>query len=190
MICFFILFESNIFSYKNQLNEYFNKMKKELITKRLRLIPVKNQDLDFLFSFLRNDNIKKYLCDNRNVEKAFVKSIISNSDILFDKKGIGLWLINSLDKLSPIGFCGFFEDQLLELIFAIHPDNQKHGYATESASKVIEYFNQLDLIDEIYAKIDKPNIASHVVIAKMGMSEINEEKNQITGGDIKVYKMM
>jgi len=164
-------------------------MKTELLTSKLRLVPVSALDLEIIYSFLRNENIKKYLCDNKDIEKEFVEDFITKSEILFREKGIGLWLIKPLNSSSPIGFCGFFKDDILELLFVVHPDFQNFGYATERISKVIEYFHQLNLHDDIYAKIDLPNLASHAVVSNIGMQEVGEEKNKITDGKIKVYKL-
>ena len=165
-------------------------MKKELLTDRLRLVPVCPQNFKFIFSLLRNDQIKKYLCDNENIEKEVVKSIIKRNESLFEEKGIGLWLIKSPTNSSPIGFCGFIKDEVLELIYVVHPDFQNYGYATEGISKVIEYFHQLKFHDEVFAKIDKPNLASHVVATKIGLMKVGEEKNPVTGGIMKVYKLV
>ena len=164
-------------------------MKKELLTSRLRLVPVETQDCDLIQAMLRNDKIQKYLCDNKDIEKDVVESIISKSDSLFEEKGIGLWLIKDPANHSTRGVCGFLKSDLLELIYVIHPDFQNKGFATESSLKVIDYFNQLKLKDDIFAKIDLPNVESHLVASKIGMKEIGIEKNVVTGGDMKVYKL-
>ena len=163
-------------------------MKKEFLTDRLRLVPIKIQDCDLILAMLRNDKIKKYLCDNKDIEKEFVKSIISKSESLFKEKGIGLWLIKDPVNHSIMGFCGFLNNDILELIYVIHPDFQNNGFATESSLRVIDYFNKLKLKDDIFAKIDLPNIESHLVATKIGMTEIGIEKNEVTGGDMKIYK--
>ncbi len=170
------------------MNE-ISRMKKELLTARLRLVPVTTQDCDLILAMLRNDQIKKYLCDNKDLEKDVVKSIISQSESLFEEKGIGLWLIKDPASHSTKGICGFFKSDLLELIYVIHPNFQNQGFATESSLEVIAHFNQLKLKDDIFAKIDLPNLESHLVASKIGMKEIGIEKNEVTGGDMKVYKL-
>ena len=164
-------------------------MKKKLLTDRLQLIPVGNRDGDTILTMLRNDKIKKYLCDNRDIEKDAVESIIDGSESLFEEKGIGLWLIKDLAGRSVIGLCGFLKSDVLEILFVTHPDFQNNGFATESALKVIAYFNQLKLKDEIFAKIDLPNAESHAVAGKIGLKEIGMEKNKVIGGDMTLYKL-
>lgn len=159
------------------------------MTDRLRLVPVELQDSDLIFILLRNDKIKKYLCDNKDIEKEAVENTVSNSETLFNEKGIGLWFIKDLVNHSIIGFCGFLNSDLLELIYVIHPDFQNNGFATEATLRVIEYFNQLKLKDDIFAKIDLPNVESHVVANKVGMREVGIEKNRVTGGDMKLYRL-
>jgi RimJ/RimL family protein N-acetyltransferase len=159
------------------------------VTDRLRLVPVEPRDSVAVFSLLRNDKIKKYLCDNKDVEKEFVNRIISGSETLFEEKGIGLWLIRELATDSTMGFCGFFKNEQLELIYVVHPDFQNNGYATEACLQVIEYFSQLKLKDDVFAKIDLPNVGSHVVANKIGMREVGIRRNPETGGDMKLYKL-
>ncbi len=164
-------------------------MKKELLTDKLRLVPVETQDCDLILVMLCNDKIKKYLCDNKDIEKEVVESIISKSESLFEEKGIGLWLIKDPVNHSIRGFCGFLNNDVLELIYVIHPDFQNNGFATESSLRVIDYFNQLKLKDDIFAKIDLPNVESHLVANKIGMKEVGIEKNLVTGEDMKLYKL-
>lgn len=164
-------------------------MKRKLLTDRLRLVPVQTQDFNLIYSMLRNKKIKKYLCDNKDIEKDVVESMIRKSDSLFEEKGIGLWLIKDRVNHSVKGFCGFLNTQALELIYVIHPDSQNKGFATESTLRIIDYFNQLKLQEVIFAKIDIPNVESHLVAKKIGMKEIGIEKNEVTGGDMKLYKL-
>ena len=42
---------------------------------------------------------------------------------------------------------------------------------------------------DLYAKVDLPNKESHHVANKLGMKEIGPEKNEVTGGDMTVYKL-
>ena len=164
-------------------------MKRELLTSRLRLVPVETQDCDLILTMLRNDHIKKYLCDNKDIEKDVVESMIRKSDSLFAEKGIGLWLIKDQANHVTRGLGGFILSDLLELIYVIHPNFQNQGLATESCLKVIDYFKQLKLKDDIFAKIDLPNVESHWVARQIGMKEIGTEPNVVTGGEMKVYKL-
>jgi len=164
-------------------------MRKELLTDRLRLVPVESRDFDEIYQLLCNDKIKKYLCDNKDIEKKFVKNIISGSETLFEEKEIGLWLIKDSKNNSTMGFCGFIRNRLLELIYVIHPDFQNKGFATEATLRVIDYFKQLKIKEDIFAKVDLPNTVSHLLANKIGMREIGTEKNSVTGGDMKLYKL-
>lgn len=164
-------------------------MKKKLLTDRLELIPVESGDGDEIFMLLRNDRIKKYLCDNKDIEKDVVATMISNSEALFKEKGIGLWLIRDSIDYSIMGFCGFLKNKQLELIYVIHPDFQNNGFASEATLRIIEHFKQLKIKEDVYAKIDLPNTESHLVANKIGMREIGIEKNSVTGGDMKLYRL-
>jgi RimJ/RimL family protein N-acetyltransferase len=71
----------------------------------------------------------------------------------------------------------------------VHPDFENNGHATEACLGVIEYFSQLKLNYDVFAKIDLPNIESHIVANKIVMKEVGIEKNPVTGGDMKLYKL-
>lgn len=110
-------------------------LNKVLFTGRLKLVPVETKNCDLVLSMLRNDKIKKYLCDNNDVDKETVEQIIKGSELLFEEKDVGLWLIHDLEEGAVIGYCGFFNDHVLELIYVIHPDFQNKGFATEAFLK-------------------------------------------------------
>ncbi len=164
-------------------------MKKELFTKRLKLVSVSAQDCDIIHSMLLNSHVKKYLCDNREIEKEIIEDMVRKSDSLFEEKRIGLWLIEDRGTQAITGFCGFIDGEVLELIYVIHPDFQDNGFATECSFGIIDYFKTLNLNDRIFAKIDLENTKSHLVAKKIGMIEVGIEKNQVTGGDMKLYEL-
>lgn len=164
-------------------------MRKELFSERLKLKAVELSDLDFMFSLLRNSAVKKYLLDDTDIEKKTVEGFIIESNSLFVNKNIGLWIAQLKSNSKYIGLCGFLNNEVLELIYIIHPDFENNGYATESCAILIEYFLKLKPDNALYAKIDIPNTSSHFVAKKIGMVEIKEEINENTGGVMKVYKL-
>ncbi len=86
-----------------------------------------------------------------------------------------------------IGGCGIRRDsqesKVASLGYAIHPDFQSKGYATEVTSKLIEFgFNELNLA-VIYATCDTRNTASFKVMEKLEMKRVGhiKEHKQIRG---------
>jgi RimJ/RimL family protein N-acetyltransferase len=56
--------------------------------------------------------------------------------------------------------------------YAISPDFQRRGYATEAAAALVDFgFNQLRLV-RIYAECNAQNVASRRVMEKLGMQMV------------------
>jgi [ribosomal protein S5]-alanine N-acetyltransferase len=80
-----------------------------------------------------------------------------------------------------IGGCGIRRDwergSVANLGYAINPDFQSKGYATEAAKALISFgFNKLNLC-VIYATCDTRNTASYKIMEKLGMKEVGHVKN-------------
>lgn len=80
-----------------------------------------------------------------------------------------------------IGGCGIRRDwescSFANLGYAINPEFQGKGYATETSKALIDFgFNKLDLA-VIYATCDTRNSASYKVLEKVGMRRVGHVKN-------------
>jgi ribosomal-protein-alanine N-acetyltransferase len=91
------------------------------------------------------------------------------------------------DENVLIGGCGLkrldVDATEASLGYAINPDYQENGYATEAAVALIEFaFSELQL-DRVYAKCDTRNNASRRVMRKAGMRESSVLRNdrQVNG---------
>ena len=86
--------------------------------------------------------------------------------------------LNDQDLL--IGGCGLRREtetsSVGNLGWAINPEFQNKGYATEAAAAFIQYgFNELNL-SLIYATCDSRNVASYKVMEKLGMKKVGFTK--------------
>ncbi|MCB0421286.1 MAG: GNAT family N-acetyltransferase [Bdellovibrionales bacterium] len=82
------------------------------------------------------------------------------------------------EKNLQIGGCGIRRDSessyVANLGWAIHPQFQNKGFATEAAAALIQVgFQQLNLA-VIYATCDTRNIASFKVMEKLGMQRVGK----------------
>ncbi len=80
------------------------------------------------------------------------------------------------DQNLMIGGCGIRREtessSVGNLGWAINPEFQNHGYATEAARRLIEYgFSELKL-SVVYATCDTRNAASFKVMEKLGMRRV------------------
>ena len=111
--------------------------------------------------------------------KAFVASCIaetSKSSILRYELAVVL-----RDQDLLIGGCGLKRisdsETTASLGFAVNPDFQNQGYATEVAAALIDFgFGTLSL-SRIFAKCDTRNIGSYRVMEKVGMTRVRIDRD-------------
>jgi ribosomal-protein-alanine N-acetyltransferase len=146
-------------------------------TQRLLLKPILQSDLETLHQILIDPYVRKYLCDDNIFSLQQTEEMLLESQRLFQEEQLGLWLIQTKNNQEVIGFVGlwyFFAEAQPQLAYALLPTATKKGYATEAATKILEYcFNELDY-DYLIASSDKLNLESHQVAERLGMKKIEE----------------
>jgi RimJ/RimL family protein N-acetyltransferase len=108
--------------------------------------------------------------DTKNFVNAMVEQANATDRSKFD------FAVCLKDSDLLIGGCGIRretqESTVANLGWAINPDFQKQGYATEAAQALISFgFDQLGL-SVIYATCDTRNAASYRVMEKLGMKRV------------------
>lgn len=151
----------------------------ELKTERLMLKPVAPGDSEILERIITDRFVRRYLFDDRTLDRNEIAELINLSRESFSDKKYGLWLI-VLDKTGEIiGFTGlwhFFDELQPQLIYALLPELTGKGFAAEAARKIIEYaFSDLSF-DYLDASCDLPNRASQKVAAGLGMKIYKQEE--------------
>lgn len=148
-----------------------------LETKRLQLKPVTLEQLGTLHGILINPYVRKYLCDDRTFSLSKVEEMLVESQLLFAEQKFGLWFIETKHEKVIVGFVGlwyFFGENQPQLVYALLPEFTKQGYATEAATRILEYsFKNLGY-QYLSASCNKPNLESKKVVGRIGMKEINE----------------
>jgi [ribosomal protein S5]-alanine N-acetyltransferase len=171
-----------------------------LETPRLILKPISTTDFAILQHILTDPYVRKYLCDDRIFSQQQIEEMLVESQKLFASEKLGLWLIETKKKVKPvksdrlnsgiIGFVGlwyFFAENQPQLIYALLPEVTKKGYATEAATKIMEYCFERLGYDYLVASSDKPNLESHRLAARLGMKQV-AEKN-VDGNPILFFKI-
>lgn len=104
--------------------------------------------------------------------------MLIESQKLFDEQKFGLWLIETKDDKKTVGFVGlwyFFDEKQPQLVYALLPEATKKGYATEAATKIINYcFKELGY-QYLLASCDQPNTESRRVAERIGMRLVEEK---------------
>lgn len=148
-----------------------------LKTQRLVLTPILESDLNTLHGIFADSYVRKYLCDDTIFSLHQVEEMLNQSIKHFEDEKFGLWFIQVGSDREVIGFIGlwyFFDEEQPQLIYALLPNAIKNGYATEAATKILEYgFDELGYT-YLVASCDQPNLESQKVAERLGMRKIDE----------------
>lgn len=159
-------------------------------TQNLILKPILESDLSTLHMIFTDSYVRKYLCDDQVFSLQQVEEMLKQSIKHFEEEKFGLWFININNESEIIGFVGlwyFFEEEQPQLVYALLPKAIKKGYATEAATKILEYcFDELGY-EYLVASCDQPNIESQKVAERLGMRKV-EEKN-VNGSPILFFRI-
>lgn len=128
-------------------------------------------DLDALFELYAQPEMTEYMegLYSYEEEKEYQSAYI---DYMYRFFGYGMWLVFEKAAGKLIGRAGIEHreelDGELELGYAIHPDYQRKGYATEVCVEIIKFaFNELGF-DKICCLIEKENVASRCFAEHIG----------------------
>lgn len=153
-----------------------------LDTSRLTLRYYEENDWQRVHLYGSQEDFSKYDVWGPNSEKDS-KNFIAFTILENNKEPQKNYEFAIIEKSSGllIGGCSLKKDyskgSVASFGYAINPDFQNKGYATEASSKIIDFgFNELDL-KVIYATCDTRNIASYSVMAKLGMKRIDHILN-------------
>jgi len=149
-----------------------------LETQRLLLKPILESELSTLHAIFIDSYVRKYLCDGKILPLQQVEEMLTESQKNFKEKRFGLWFVETKSEKEIIGFVGlwdFFDEKQPQLVYALLPKATKKGYASEAATKILEYcFNELGY-QYLLASCDKPNIESQKVAERIGMRKVDEK---------------
>lgn len=158
-----------------------------LETQNLVLKPILESELSILHMIFADSYVRKYLCDDRAFSLQQIEEMLKQSIKHFEEEKFGLWFIRIHSESEVIGFVGlwyFFGEEQPQLIYALLPKVLKKGYATEAATKILEYcFDELGY-EYLVASCDRPNIESQKVAERLGMRKMEEK---IVNGSLIVF---
>ncbi|MDZ8080453.1 MAG: GNAT family N-acetyltransferase [Nostoc sp. DcaGUA01] len=156
-----------------------------LETQRLLLKPISESGLNTLHAIFIDSYVRRYLCDDKIFPLEQVEEMVRESQNNFEEKRYGLWFIETKNEQEIIGFVGlwtFFDEQQPQLVYALLPKATKQGYATEAATKILEYsFNELNynyLVAScvgVARRRHRPNLESQKVAERIGMIKVDEK---------------
>jgi RimJ/RimL family protein N-acetyltransferase len=144
----------------------------ELHTPRLRLRPCGEADVDALHALWTHPQVRRWLWDDRVIDRDTAAQRVAASQASFADAGWGLWAIESRGGGALLGVAGLVVIEPAvgpELNYALHPDHQRRGYATEAARAVLAHaFDALGFA-RVAGRTDTPNAESARVLERLGM---------------------
>jgi ribosomal-protein-alanine N-acetyltransferase len=127
-------------------------------------------------SLVQNDHIRRYLFDGQVLAIEWSKESIRMSQSLFERRGVGIWMVHHKVTGEFIGFCGFSEIATVhsepQLVYAIVHRFVGMGYATEMAGAAIAEARRHEGFATIIASVDEVNAASLRILEKLGFDRI------------------
>jgi [ribosomal protein S5]-alanine N-acetyltransferase len=146
-------------------------------SERLTYRPVTRATVDDLHTLVQDAHVRRYLMDGLVLPREWTEDRISDSVRLFERRGVGLWLVHDKATGEVVGFCGFLE------IPSIHPDPQLvyamferftgKGLGTEMARASIAHARQHPGFTTIVASVDEANAASVRILEKLAFRHVS-----------------
>jgi RimJ/RimL family protein N-acetyltransferase len=145
-------------------------------SERLRYSELRPEHLNLFHSLVQDDHVRRYLLDGQVLPIEWSAETIRASRSLFDRRGVGIWLVNHKLTGEIIGFCGFVEITTVhsepQLVYAMFRKFTGMGYATEMAVASITEARKHEGFARIVASVDEVNAVSLHVLEKLGFERI------------------
>lgn len=146
-----------------------------MTSERLYYRPVDRTSLEAFHRLVVDEHVRRYLMDGRILPLEWSERRIRESEALFERRGVGLWLAHHTTTHELVGFSGFLEIPSVhpepQLVYALLERFGGAGYATEMARASIARARAEAGFVEIVASVDEVNTASLRVLEKLGFEQ-------------------
>ena len=160
----------------------------QIRTPRLRLRPLRLDDLDDLYRLWVDHGVRRYLWDDRVMSRDRARAEIERSIGSFERSGFGQWAVFRFRGRRLIGFCGLRHVGAMpeiELLYGLAPSCWGQGLATEAVRAVLVWGFTECRLKRIVACADQYNAASLRVMAKAGMKF--EKRTRVNDAELLHY---
>ena len=147
-------------------------------SERLRYHPVEPGNLDAFHSLVQDEHVRRYMMDGNVFPREWSEQRIRESQALFERRGVGIWLAYEKSTNEVVGFCGFWTSPGCpdpQLIYAMFERFRGRGFATEMARASIAQARQPGFA-EIVADVDEINTPRCAFSASSGSSELQSTR--------------
>lgn len=156
----------------------YGKLWPVLATRTCVLTPFDESDTEDLLAFFRDPQVRKYLWDDLEIDRATVVSVVQASLSEFAAGRCGMFclrLAETAQRVQPtiIGFCGLrpadYAPGAAELLYGLLPEYWGRGFATDAAEVVLRHAATATGLRRFVAATDAPNRSSALVLERLGM---------------------
>lgn len=162
----------------------------DLPTPRLRCVPIAAGDLDAFHALVVDAHVRRYLLDGAVHDSDWSAARIAESDALFERRGVGLWLARLRDTGEVVGFCGFLDpgEPGLEpqLVYALPAGCTGRGLASEMAAACVAHARAMGFT-EAWATVDAVNTASVRLLERLGF--VRDSTGEGAFGELWTYRL-
>lgn len=159
---------------------------------RLTYAPVEPDHLDWFHLLVQDEHVRRYLMDGEVLPREWSAQRIRDSQALFQRRGVGIWLAHEKASRGLVGFCGFLEIPSIypepQLVYAMFERFTGKGYATEMARAAVAHARAVARFQHIYAGVDEVNVASLCVLEKLGFEKISIREGRF--GNLVVLRLV
>ncbi len=145
----------------------------KLETDRLYLRELSIVDSDFMLQLMNTPSWLTFIGDRNIRYKTAASNYISEKIISsYRNNGFGLYLVVMKTTKLPIGICGLVKREGLsipDLGFAVLPEYEKKGFASEAAKSILIWAREKLLLNEVCAITTELNKKSIQVLENIGM---------------------
>jgi ribosomal-protein-alanine N-acetyltransferase len=157
----------------------------------LRYRPVKLADLDEFHGLVQDPYVRRYFMDGNLYPREWSEERVSESARLFERRGVGIWMVTDLTTNELVGFCGFLEILRIhpepQLVYAMFERFSGNGYATEMARTSIAHARRQSGFAEVIASVDEVNVASLRILEKLVFERIATQQGSF--GNVFVLRL-
>lgn len=162
-----------------------------MISERLRYRPVALADLDGFHGLVQDLYVRRYLMDGNLYPREWSQERVLESEGLFERRGVGIWMATELTTNELVGFCGFLEILRIhpepQVVYAIFERFSGMGYATEMARTAIAHARRQSGFAEIIASVDEINVASLRILEKLRFERVAIQQGSL--GNVFVLRL-
>jgi len=151
-----------------------------LLTPRLELTPFAAADAPELLAIFREAHVRRYLLDDRIVDRAWIDREVAASGDRFRAGDFGIYAARLRGGRAIVWFAGFRAfgaPPHPELLYGLGGGYVRQGLGSEMTRAVIDAAFR-DEVDFVEASVDAPNVASVRLLERLGMRRVA----QVDGG--------